>query len=66
MRSDDYRRLREALIEMALQRSDSPEAAQWLAVAQACIELEQTQALQQRYHRGHNPAARPLKSQTAK
>ena len=40
MRSDDYRRLRETFVEMALQRPDSPERARWLAIAQGCLELE--------------------------
>ena len=40
MRSDDYRHLRAAFAEMALQRSHSPEGARWLAVAQTCLELE--------------------------
>jgi hypothetical protein len=40
MLSDDYRHLRAAFAEMALQRSHSPEGARWLAVAQMCLELE--------------------------
>jgi hypothetical protein len=40
MQSDDYRHLREAFAKMARQRPDSPETARWLAVAQACMELE--------------------------
>jgi hypothetical protein len=40
MRSDDYRRLRETFVEMALQRPDSPERARWVAIAKACLELE--------------------------
>jgi hypothetical protein len=40
MRSDDYRRLRETFVEMALQRPDSPEGTRWLTIAQACLELE--------------------------
>jgi hypothetical protein len=40
MRSDDYRRLRETFVEMALQGPDSPERTRWLAIAQACLELE--------------------------
>jgi hypothetical protein len=42
MRYDDYRRLREALTKIALQRPDSTERARWLAVAQACLELERS------------------------
>jgi hypothetical protein len=40
MRSDDYRRLREAFTEIALQQPDSPEGARWLAVARSCLDLE--------------------------
>jgi hypothetical protein len=40
MQSDDYRHLREVFTEMALQRPASPEGARWLAVAQACLDLE--------------------------
>jgi hypothetical protein len=45
MRSDDYRRLRETVVEIALQRPDSPEATRWLAIAQACLELERQRPL---------------------
>ena len=37
MRSDDYRRLRETFVEIALQRPDLPEGTRWLAIAQACL-----------------------------
>ena len=40
MQSDDYRHLREVFTEMARQRPASPEGARWLAVAQACLDLE--------------------------
>ena len=47
MRSDDYRHLREAFTEMALRRSNSADIrARWLAVAQACLDLEQNQPSQ--------------------
>jgi hypothetical protein len=52
MQSDDYRHLREAFTEMALQRPGSPDGARWLAVAQACLDLER----QSGTHRG--PRAR--------
>ena len=42
MRSDDYRHLRDAFTEMAIQQSNSPDVrARWLTVAQTCFDLEQ-------------------------
>jgi hypothetical protein len=61
MQSVDYRHLREALMEMALQRPDSPEGARWLAVAQACLKLERQSPDVVRAHRG-----RPLRQRTAR
>jgi hypothetical protein len=40
MRADDYRHLRTVFAELALQRRDPHEAARWLAIAKACLELE--------------------------
>jgi hypothetical protein len=43
MQSTDYRHLREVFTELALQQSNSPDVRRrWLAVAQACFDLEQT------------------------
>jgi len=42
MQSADYRHLREVFTELALQQSSSPDVRRrWLAVAQACFDLEQ-------------------------
>jgi hypothetical protein len=42
MQRGDYRQLRKAFTAMALQQSDSPDVRlRWLAIAQACFDLEQ-------------------------
>jgi hypothetical protein len=61
MQTDDYRHLREAFTEMALQQSNSPDASQrWLAVAQTCFDLEQNwPPLDARKRRGRRCAVAP-------
>jgi hypothetical protein len=67
MRSDDYQRLRQAFIEMARQRPDSPEVARWLAIAQSCLDLERQSSPSVKAHSrrtaGHLRPQRPAVQQ---
>jgi hypothetical protein len=66
MRSDDYRHPRAAFTEMALQRPDSLESARWLAIARACLDLEQNEPPQRGHQRRRNQVARDFRTAPAR